>query len=201
MIKRAVIGYLIQWSSHSWYDILFRRNYAAPTAPHVFIASSTHVKLKSSLCTWYSIIARRNRRAQWENVKAGDPPCLPRRSARRHHRALMHAQGRQQEFEYWTGIETFPSSGAFSWHISLVRGKGIFTNDSMCVYVCVEPQKSRKLCKIQNRSMFMCETCIDAKTLMTVQIQATCFFFILFNSYKFNWTVRETLGRLKFSNF
>lgn len=71
MIKWAVIGYLIQWSSHSWYDILFRHNYAAPTAPHVFIASSTHVKLKSSLCTWYSIIARRNRRAQWENAKAG----------------------------------------------------------------------------------------------------------------------------------
>lgn len=57
MIKRAVIGYLIQWSSHSWYDILFLCNYPAPTAPHVFIASSTHVKLKSSLCTWYSIIA------------------------------------------------------------------------------------------------------------------------------------------------
>lgn len=57
MIKRAVIGYLIQWSSLSWYDILFLCNYAAPTAPHVFIASSTHVKLKSSLCTWYSIIA------------------------------------------------------------------------------------------------------------------------------------------------
>jgi len=57
MIKRAVIGYLIQWSSHSWYDILFLCNYAAPTAPHVFIASSTHVKLKSSLCTWYLIIA------------------------------------------------------------------------------------------------------------------------------------------------
>lgn len=57
MIKRAVIVYLIQWSSHSWYDILFPCNYAAPTAPHVFIASSTHVKLKSSLCTWYSIIA------------------------------------------------------------------------------------------------------------------------------------------------
>ena len=57
MIKRAVIGYLIQWSSPSWYDILFLCNYAAPTAPHVFIASSTHVKLKSSLCTWYSIIA------------------------------------------------------------------------------------------------------------------------------------------------
>lgn len=59
MIKWAVICYLIQWSSHSWYDILFLCNYAAPTAPHVFIASSTHVKLKSSLCTWYSIIARR----------------------------------------------------------------------------------------------------------------------------------------------
>lgn len=57
MIKQAVIGYLIQWSSHSWYDILFLCNYAAPTAPHVFIASSTHVKLKSSLCTWYLIIA------------------------------------------------------------------------------------------------------------------------------------------------
>lgn len=136
MIKRAVIGYLIQWSSHSWYDILFRRNYAAPTAPHVFIASSTHVKLKRSLCTWYSIIARRNRRAQWENVKVGDPPRVPRRSARRHRRALMRAQGRQQEFEYWTGIETFPSSAAFSWHISLVRVKGIFfTHDGMCVYV------------------------------------------------------------------
>lgn len=93
MIKRAVIGYLIQRSSHSWYDILFRRNYAAPTAPHVFIASSTHVKLKSSLCTWYSIIARRNCGAQWENVKAGDLPSLPRRSAQCHHRAVMHAQG------------------------------------------------------------------------------------------------------------
>lgn len=57
MIKRAVISWLIQWSSHSWYDISFLCNYAAPTAPHVFIASSTHVKLKCSLCTWYSIIA------------------------------------------------------------------------------------------------------------------------------------------------
>lgn len=97
MIKRAVIGYLIQWSSHSWYDILFRCNYAAPTAPHVFIASSTHVKLKSSLCTWCSIIAHRNCRAQWENVKAGNLLCLPRRSAQRHHWALMHAQGTPTE--------------------------------------------------------------------------------------------------------
>lgn len=200
MIKRAVIGYLIQWSSHSWYDILFRRNYAAPTAPHVFIASSTHVKLKSSLCTWYSIIARRNRRAQWENVKAGDPPCLPRRSARRHHRALMHAQGRQQEFEYWTGIETFPSSGAFSWHISLVRGKGIFTHDSMCVYVLNHK-------KVGNCVKYKIVPCLCEKPALMRKLSWLCrfkqlgFFFILFNSYKFNWTVRETLGRLKFSNF
>lgn len=170
MIKWAVIVYLIQWSSHSWYDILFCCNYAAPTAPHVFIASSTHVKLKSSLCTWYSIIACRNRHAQWENVKVGDPLHLPRQSARRHHRALMHAQGRQQEFEYWTGIETFPSSGAFRWHISLVRVQGIFYTWQH-VRLRVQSQKSRKLCKIQNRSMFMWEIALMRK-LMTVQIQA-----------------------------
>lgn len=40
-----------------WYFIPLQLR--SPTAPHVFIASSTHVKLNSSLCTWYSIIARR----------------------------------------------------------------------------------------------------------------------------------------------
>lgn len=103
--------------------------------------------------------------------------CQSGRSARRHRRALMRAWGRQQEFEYWTGIETFPSSAAFSWHISLVRVKGIFFYTWRHVRLRVQPQKSRKLCKIQNRSMFMWEICIDAKTLMTVQIQATCFLF------------------------
>lgn len=170
MIKRAVIGYLIQWSSHSWYDILFRRNYAAPTAPHVFIAWSTHVKLKSSLCTWYSIIARRNRRAQWENVKAAD-----RHGAIAEH-SCMHRDC-QQESEYWTGIETFPSSAAFGWHISPVRVKGIFTRDSVGVHVSNHKKKRRKLRKIQIGSRFMWEICTDVKTLMTVQIQATCFFF------------------------
>lgn len=128
MIKRAVIRYLIQWSSHSWYDILFRRNYAAPTAPHVFIASSTHVKLKSSLCTWYSIIARRNRHAQWENVKAGNLPCLPRQSAQRHHRALMHAQGTP------TGIWMLNRN----WNVSQLR--------------CVALTHSPCLCKKENSS-------------------------------------------------
>lgn len=62
--------------------------------------------------------------------------CQSGRSARRHRRALMRARGRQQEFEYWTGIETFPSSAAFSWHISLVGVEGIFfTHDGMCVNV------------------------------------------------------------------
>ena len=42
-----------------------------PTAPHVFIASSTHVKFKSSLCTWYSIIARRRRTKH--NEKMSEP--------------------------------------------------------------------------------------------------------------------------------
>lgn len=175
MIKRAVIGHLIQWSSHSWYDILFHRNYAAPTAPHVFIASSTHVKLKSSLCTWYSIIARR---AQWENVKATDPPYLPRWSARRHHRALMRAQRPQQEFEYWAGIETFPSSSAFGWHYPCPC-EGIWYAWRH-VHLCSNSSK-----KVGNCVKYKIFSCLAGKAAlikknmsMTVQILETCSFFL-----------------------
>lgn len=159
MIKRAVIGYLIQWSPHSSYDILFRRNYAAPTAPHVFIASSTHVKLKSSLCTWYSIIARRNRRAQWENVKAANLPCLPRRSALCHHRALVHAQGTP------TGIWILNRN----WNVSrlgcveLTHSPCSFFFLHVTACVCVNKHN-----KGQNDDV--------KKNPMTVQILATCFF-------------------------
>lgn len=64
MIKRAVTHYLIQWSALLliWYFIPLQLC-SPPTPPtppavaRVFIAWSTHVKLKSSLCTWYLIIA------------------------------------------------------------------------------------------------------------------------------------------------
>lgn len=91
MIKRAVIGYLIQWSSHSWYDILFLCNYAAPTAPHVFIASSTHVKLKSSLCTWYLIIACCTTVHNRENVKGSNLQYFKQKSVRCDHQEFTRA--------------------------------------------------------------------------------------------------------------
>lgn len=187
MIKRAVIGYLIQWSPHSSYDILFRCNYAAPTAPHVFIASSTHVKLKSSLCTWYSIIARRNRRAQWENVKAADLPCLPRRSALCHHRALVHAQGtptgiwilnRNWNVSRLGCVESTPSPCSF-----------FYTSQHVYVWTSITKDKMSMWKKKPH-------DCADSSDL---------FFYtkseVLFNTWKFNWRERETLGRLKFSNF
>lgn len=110
MIKRAVTGYLIQWSSRSWYDILFLCNYAAPTAPHVFIASSTHVKLKSSLCTWYLIIACCT---TVHNEKMSKPVIYSTSSSNRCAATTEHsctyADTRGQEFEYWIWMGTFSS--------------------------------------------------------------------------------------------
>lgn len=103
MIKRAVIRYLIQWSSHSWYYILSLRNYPAPTAPHVFIASSTHVKLKSNLCTWYLIIACCTTMHNRKMSKA----AIYSTSSRNRYAAIRHICGqtdRNFNTEYWLEV-------------------------------------------------------------------------------------------------
>ena len=119
MIKRAVIGHLIQWSSHSWYDILFLCNYAAPTAPHVFIASSTHVKLKSSLCTWYLIIAcctavhngKMSKLAIYRTWSSSRQPAITEQHS------CTYAEALRCEFKYWLWMETLSGSSLLSWFL------------------------------------------------------------------------------------
>lgn len=122
MIKRAVIGHLIQWSSHSWYDILFLCNYAAPTTPHVFIASSTHVKLKSSLCTWYLIIACCTARAQWGKCQRHAiyrTWSSNRQATITEQHSCTHAETLRYEFEHWGWMGTLSGLSLLSWFLYL----------------------------------------------------------------------------------